>query len=750
MAAFAATTVTPPVVAVGGAVTIVDDASVFPSGIVSGGTPGGTPARVQVLLGGTATGTVTTCAATMPVAGTTNVAATTVNSSASNSSVTFTSPGTATADTNGKAKRYIACVYGPTGTDTRIGPATGYPYYVVGSVPVVTPPGGVSGGGGSITVNSASAVFTGATNVGALFTTDQCPQTYGSPAAGTGATATKLSDNSVSLTVPSGVTASSTAVRTTSYSLCLYNNNTSAGTLVTAASYLASPLTLSQGAGSYAGGNALNINSSTAFLAGIDTPGVSFSNVACPAKYNAPDASPDNLVFVNSNNVRKVGTTNTRLAVTVPQLLASAPASAATWYVCVYNGTANASSDLIGSSAYGVTTVQTATAISPRAGSALGGARIVVAGTAFPTTQGAISATLGGTPLLDIKPLTSTAFEATTPAHTPANNVALVVTTAAGSTTLPSAYSFTAALNVTPNTAPNTRTIDVIVNGIGFQSASFNQGGAVTGSHFYLVDGVYSGNEGTASSGTRANAPVADCSNVLVMTDTEALCTLDLRQRLNAAGTTALAPAAPGTGIAAANGLATATSTTVAAVQGSRILRAAATAFTNDMIGLVLFEQVPDKLPVGTTITGVLSPTLAVISANAVGSGNLTAALLPPAAKQVTITSTNGSANITGPAGTFASTDDDAFIVGPGIAPGATIDSYTSPTAVTLSGNATTGNGAGTGTAFIIPASAKVPVPEGAYNMTFVSNGALNAVSSDPNYVQSQVSSGSTFTVSAF
>lgn len=739
-AAFAATTVTPPVVAPGGTVTITDDAVTFPTGVASPAS--GTLARVQVVPAATTT---TTCAATIAAPGPAVLTTAVVNSGTG--AVTFTVPGGATADTNGRARRHVACVYGATGTDARIGPAAGYAFYV-GTVPSVTPPGGVTGGGNTVTVSASTAVFTGAATVGALFTADQCPQTYGAPAAGMSATTTRLSDSSVSLTVPSGVTAASASVRPTSYSLCLYNGATSAGTLLTASTYQASQASLSQGAGSYAGGNALNVSSAAAFLAGIDAPGVAFSSTACAATWNNT-GTPDELALVTTDNVRKVS--NTRLAVTVPTLLALAPANPATWYVCVYNGRENGTSNLIASSVYGVTTVQTATAVSPRAGSALGGSRIVVSGTAFPTTPGAITATLGGAPLTGITPLTSTAFEAITPARTPANNVALVVTTAAGSTTLPNAYSFTAALNVTPNTAPNTRSVDVIVNGIGFQSANFVPGGgAVTGAHFYLVNGVYSGNEGAASSGNRANPPVADCANVLVLTDTEAICTLNLRQRLDAAGAATLTPVAPGTGIGAVGGLATAASATITTTQGSRIIRASANAFTNDMIGLMIFEQTPTNVPVGTTITSVISPQIAVVSNNAVTTGTLAFALVPPAARQITITSANGSANITGAAGTFASSDAGAYIVGPGIAPGLTVSTYTSGTAAVLSGNATTANGAGTGTAFIIPASSRLPVPEGAYNLTFVSNGALNAVSTDANYVQSQVSSGSTFTVSTF
>jgi hypothetical protein len=730
-AALAATTVFPATAAAGANFTIFDDAATFPAT---------TTGRIQVLLSGT------TCAATIATTTATIVSATTVSSTGT--SITFTAPVGAVADTYGKAKRYIACTYGATGNDARIGAVGGYPFHI-GTMPVVTPPGGLTGGGGMISVSAGTAVFTGAPTIGARFSTEPCPATYGTPATGTFSAVTKLSDSAVSLPVPPGVTAPNPSVKPTAYDVCLYGGNASTAPLITAGSYYASQLNLSQNAGPYGGGNGLNLTSTTAFLAGVDAPGVSFSNTACTAKYESTTTA-NTMVNAVTANIRKVN--NNRLAVTVPSLRSTAPASLATWNVCVYSGEVDNSdssggSDLVISGAYGVTTVPTSAGISPRAGSALGNQRIVVSGTNFPTAAGSISATLGGTPLRDINPLTSTAFEAITPAHTPANNVALVVNTVAGSNTLSNAYSYTAALQAIPNTAPSNRTVDVIVNGIGFESANFNAGGLVAGAHFYLVDGTYVSSEGTASSGNRANPPVADCTNVLVLGDSEAICTLNLKERLDAAGTAVLDPANPHatTGLASlAAGLPTSST-----VIGSRVLRNSADVFTEEHIGLMVLEATPTNLPAGTTVVDVISPRIAVLSANAVVGGALTAALVPPAAKQVTISNVTGTnTTVTAASGTFAAGDATAFIVGPNITPGTTISTVTDSATITVSAT-TTGVNAGA-TAWVIPATNRVPVPEGAYNLTYVSNGALGAVANDPNYIQSSVSSGSTFTVSSF
>jgi hypothetical protein len=45
---------------------------------------------------------------------------------------------------------------------------------------------------------------------------------------------------------------------------------------------------------------------------------------------------------------------------------------------------------------------------------------------------------------------------------------------------------------------------------------------------------------------------------------------------------------------------------------------------------------------------------------------------------------------------------------------------------------------------------AAAPVPDGSYNLVVVSNGAPDAVNTDPDYDQTDVTSSSTFTVASF
>jgi hypothetical protein len=711
-AAFAAT-VSPAVVPIGGTVTITETTDTFTAGDAS---------KVQLI-----TGTVCNAKYTAP---TTAILAVPSSTSALRT-VTFVVPNTATANANQQIKKYIACVYdgNVAGTSNLQSPAAGYEVRV-GVPPTINPAVGTTGGGETVTITPAAnaAIFTGVTTIGTVFTTDTCPMAYGTPAAGTAATATKAVDGTATVAVPATVT--STAATPTKYNLCIYGGTAGTSALISSAQFGSSQLALSQTTGPWQGGNGLNVTSPNQFLAGIDEPGAVFMAAACDAKYEVTDTN-DAIAHVPTANVRKLS--NTRLAVTVPQLLQTAPGSQTTWNLCVYNGGVDETSDLIASNPYNITVVQSATGITPKAGPALGGSRIIVTGNAFPTEDGKITATLGGTPLKDIKPISATAFEAVTPQHAPANNVALVVSTTAGQHILSNAYSYTSALKVSPNTAPNTRAVDLIVNGVGFQSANFNTGNLLTGAHFYLVNGTYNG---SAISTDRANAPVADCTNVLVLNDTEAICNINLTARLEPDGEAV--QAAPTPAAAAALGIDT--------TAGSRVITGAASTFSSADVGVTIAETGAVNVPAGTTIVAVIDDETALISTNATGTAtDISGQLLSPTARTTTITTsgTNTVATITGTG--FTQADVGRFVISPRVPVGTTILSVQSATGATLSANAST---AGTDPATLLTAA--LPVPEGAYNLTYVSNGALGASGSDANYVQSLVSSGSTFTVSSF
>lgn len=732
-AAFAAVFVSPPVVPAGDTttqVTITDTTATF----FTTGTPSAAN-RVQILTTGTS------CVTPIPTATTAILAATSVSSSNSTKSVTFTLPANLTAGTNGQVKRYLACIYEPTGGTARVGLAAGYPISV-GAPPTVTPLNGTTGGGNTVTVSTGTAnpVFTGVTTPTAVFTSESvCPAAYGTQTTGTptsmATTVTKTSESAGTLTVPAGVT--STTADTAKFSLCVYNGNAAASTLITAATYNVTQIAMSNYTGPFGGGNNLNITSPNPILAGIDQPGVIITSAAtCPGTFNTTQTLGTTW-SVQNNDVRKVG--DTRLAVTVPALYANPTAFNAAltggatsipWQVCVYNGTDTVNSKPIAAAPYNLTTLHTVVGVSPRAGTALGGSRITVSGTGFPLTADAISATLGGSPLTNITPLTTTAFSATTPAHIPANNTALVVTTNAGSVTYTGAYSFTSALQVRPNTAPNTRSTDVVVNGLGFQSSTWS---GLGGAHIYLVDGVYSS---TTVGGNRANPPVDECGSVLVLSDSELICRLDLTNRLDAPGTAA-ATQAP-TAI-----------TSVTTTAGSRVLTSI-TGWTPTPIDIgktITDTGATPSLPTNTTVVSVLSSNSVLVSNPASASGAVTSAVLSAAGPTKSVTGTGaGSTALATVSPSLESSDVGLVAFGQYAASAGNPITAQGGTSATVTGNL----GTGTGTFYLFPATGNVPVPEGAYNLTYVSNGSVGAVASDANYVQSGISSGSTFTVSSF
>jgi hypothetical protein len=113
---------------------------------------------------------------------------------------------------------------------------------------------------------------------------------------------------------------------------------------------------------------------------------------------------------------------------------------------------------------------------------------------------------------------------------------------------------------------------------------------------------------------------------------------------------------------------------------------------------------------------------------------------------------TNASNQVTALTGVFTSADIGKFITGTDIPAGTTITgvSVASPSdTLTLSKPLSSPAGATVSDVAVIN-NAALPVPEGAYNLTYVSNGNLGASLSDSTYIQSVISSAATFTVAPF
>lgn len=787
-AAHAATTVGPPIVPLGGSVTVSDPAVSFNT----------TSAAVLM--------SQATCPSRYALAGGNGLWYGTVTAR-NPTSVSFTVPATSgpPPGANGTAKAYFACVYDGAVQNTSNLQASG-PIYI-GTPPMASAFSGITGGGNQLTITAGpnGPIFTGLTSVAAVFASGSCNTTLGTtnPANLVAANVVRQSNTSVSLTVPPGVVAA-TGGAPTMYNICLYDGSSATGALLSFLPYSATIATVTPGSGSHLASNGVTATSPVPFLSGVTTPAVVLfpGNGWCPGAYSATATGA--VALTGAGSVRKLS--NNRAAVTIPPL-PLANNQPTSYQVCFYSGN-TAAGALVGSGTYTAAIVAAPTAVLPAAGPAAGGNTITVIGSDFPVEPGRITATLGGSPLTNIQPINDKAFTAQVPAHAVEENVALVVTTSAGTKALPGAYSFRNPIRVSPNTAPSTApTVDVAVQGMGFMSINFSPGG--NGGRVYLVSGAYNGAD--AGAGVRANGPVAECVNVLPISDEELVCTLQLNRRLNAVGTGFFDP------ITYTNSL-----TDISTVAGSRVISSAAAKFHANDVGQPIVQGGNTNIPANSTITSVLSPAKAVISAPAlatstaafaatIGGGvavrtftnSLTTAAgsttihlatgaftradvgrvvsgatgIPNGATIVSVTPGGASATLSTPAtatstgallnvsiadgsttltGTSLASTDANWMIGPnslGIPVGTTITAVTPGASATLSAPAVGG-----GTAAHIPVTrpvsgslyAAAPVPDGSYNLVVVSNGAPDAAETDPDYFQTDITSSSAFTVASF
>jgi hypothetical protein len=716
--------------------------------------------------------------------------------------VGFTVPSGPTAGTNGAVKPYNVCVYDSSITTTSVNNLQG------GSVVYVGAPLALNASGGSqlmLTTSPATPLFTGGT-VGALFSTAPCAGNYGTPPANLVATYVKWhSSTAVSVSVPSGVGATTGA--TMNYYVCLYDSAAPTGALLSFANYQANSISLTPAGGSSLVSNGVTATSPMPFLSGVTTPAVLAlgPGAGCPATFSTAPIGTVTPIALTTAAVRRLS--NNRAALTVPPLALQQPGQPTPYQLCFYSGN-TANSSLLGAATYTAAVVASPAAITPAAGPTGGGNVITVSGTDFPTDPGRITATLGGAPLTNIQPLSDKAFTAVAPAHAAEDNVALVMSTSAGTKALAGAYSFLEPIKLSPNTAPSIApTVDVDVQGSGFMGINFGTTG--NAGRVFLVAGTYNGAD--AGGGVRANGPVADCGNVLVISDDELICTLQLNRRLNATGTGFF------DSVAYTNNVTNDLST----VAGSRVISSAGAKFKANDQGQPIVQQGGGTEIPASIVTSVLSSSKVVISvpATATSTSPLSANIGGAAVHTFTsaLTTTQGSPTVSVSSGAFTRADIGRVFSGtPGVPNGTTIVAVapggasatlsapaTASTQYSLAGATTTDNSttiassaiaagdvgavvgpnplgipvgttisavpnAGTSGTLSAPAVgggtgqlglnkpvtatlyASAAVPDGSYNLVVVSNGAPDAAATDPDYFQTAVTSSSAFTVGAF
>ncbi|MDQ1292125.1 MAG: hypothetical protein QG608_2 [Actinomycetota bacterium] len=287
-------------------------------------------------------------------------------------------------------------------------------------------------------------------------------------------------------------------------------------------------LTVSPSIGSNASGTVVTAVSTTAntfrTAAGTkllkNTAGTLDADAVQLQKSTACSTTPvaETATVINAGNVTIAS--GTKAVVTLPALTAGA------WVVCAYNADGSA---VLGSGKYTAAAPPTVTGVTPSAGPVYGGSAVAVEGTNFSKTT---TATLGGKALTGIKVATDgTSFTAVTPANA-AGASALVVTASGGSVTSAGAFTYKDGLSVSPTTMVNNGTTVLDVTGYGFatlfDAAAIAKTDGTTPdnatAHVFLVKGNY---DPTDATGVKTNPETAECNDVVVVSDTNLVCTLD-------------------------------------------------------------------------------------------------------------------------------------------------------------------------------------------------------------------------------
>ena len=353
------------------------------------------------------------------------------------------------------------------------------------------------------------------------------------------------------------------------------------GTAVPAMAAVAA--TLSSNSGPSKGGNVVTATATATsavpspFPLGV-TPAVEFQAVTatstgCSANWKAPVAIAAGTATPFATTAGVVGTdpadvkrlSATKIVFTVPHAAYPSTAMNTTglalvgsqtsskWYTCIYDGTSLTTSVLLANATYSIavqTTINSTNATTPAdedglhpiSGPALGGTTITLNGTGF--TAGS-TVTVGGSPATGVTVNTAgTILTAVSPIHTAGVDLPVVVNTTGGTVStldpngdgdtadaLENGFTYSNGVMVSPNTAPAlSEAVDLDVQGVGFSAMHFDDDPTATAkAAVFLVSGAYD---------DATNRGVAACTDYLVISDTEVICTMDLTELLKVTDST--------------------------------------------------------------------------------------------------------------------------------------------------------------------------------------------------------------------
>lgn len=619
--------------------------------------------------------------------------------------------------------------------------------------------GGPSGGGNTITATVTTPTFTAGTpssaNVEFQWSTTgaatACSTTYSAAATVTSSAGIVQVTSSTNVTVPDTRTitilvpaglALPTGTTTELFNICVYSGTTTGGSgspLIADTSggglgYTIAPnkATLSAYQGPDHGGNTLTAVTSGGTLTSASGAEFQYAGADyCTAIYAAPSA-PDGSTGIVAATPTLLN--STKVAVTVPSALVLVSQTTANYNLCLYDGTSTTSSVLISATAlpYVIAAATTITAVTPGTGPAQGGTTLTVTGTNFSSSN--MTVTLAGQVLTTVTVSGTTSFTATAPAHAAGGPYNLVITNLAGTVTKTAVFTYTNGITVSPTTSPNSslsRTwLDV--KGVGFNDLSFTATNGApsntnsTTAHVYLVRGTYNATP-TTTGGPKTNPQSLECVDVVVVDDTEMICSLFLAGNQYSPTVTRTV-----TGCTATSG-----SPTLSGATGSTTCT-----FSSADVGMAVSGT---GIAAGSMITAAPTSTSATLSKNTTG---VTSTITVTITSNRTITDgtlalASGVTTLTSAAAPFGVGEIGHAVAAPGVLPTGTVI-----TAVNGSAVATLSNAAiGTGTTMTIFTPYAVAV--GTYTMTVVSNGAAGG-NAATGYVQSIISSGSTFTIADY
>lgn len=217
---------------------------------------------------------------------------------------------------------------------------------------------------------------------------------------------------------------------------------------------------------------------------------------------------------------------------------AAANATSATYLICVYDSTG---ATLQASGSYTVSAPPTVTGVSivggntglTLSGPALGLNTVKIYGTNF---NSGTTAKIGTVALTGVVLATDKlSLTGVVPAQTASSTGKVVSVANAGGTSVATnvLYTYTDGIVVDPATTPTgTAAQDIDVSGVGFSTLSFVATDGTTpnsaNAHVYVTNGNY-----TTAPTTKTHPQIGECLNVLALSDTELICTVDT---LNAFG----------------------------------------------------------------------------------------------------------------------------------------------------------------------------------------------------------------------